>query len=246
MGNRLYFGLHDFFYGEVVMQVEELLKISKKFQNIYPMFPDWLRPKLYVRQFKTGDIVHNKDEYIDYFGILCTGAIKIVNAFENGNIYLIQKNIPIDFIGEVVLISGYQKSSVRIVAVEDSYAVFMSANDCKRLFEENFEFYKLVTKKIAQKLYMHSYKHGVTLSYPPKFILAEYLITKFEKQKNPELRILETRETIAEETGVNLRTLNRAIKNLREEDFLTINHGKIRVTKKHISHLKEWMAQYKF
>ncbi len=142
------------------------------------------------------------------------------------------------------MVSGFKKSSVRIVAIEDSYAVFMSASDCLRFFEENFEFYKLVTKKISQKLYMNSYKHGVFLSYPSKFILAKYIIEKYERDSRKYLRILETRETIAEATGVNIRTLNRAVKGLIEDKLINIDRGKIYVNKDSIQRLKYRLLNY--
>ncbi len=41
-----------------------------------------------------------------YFGIVAQGENRVINELENGNVYMIERNKAIDFIGEVTLLAG--------------------------------------------------------------------------------------------------------------------------------------------
>lgn len=225
------------------MNIDQLLESSKEFKKIYDMFPEWLNSRIYIKKFDKGQILHQKDEKLDYFGILCIGTIEIINELENGNVYLIERNEPIDFIGEVAIVSGYESSSVTIRTLETCYMVFMSADDCRKLFEENIDFYKMVTKKIAQKLYNNSYKSGIKFFYPTKYIIADYLANYYYNGSEDAVKITETREEISKEIGVNIKTLNRTIKALKEDGCLNIIKGKVVIDSDSIDKLEDYIEE---
>ncbi len=225
------------------MKIDELLVISDDFRKIYEMFPEWLKSRLHLRKIEKGKIIHQKDEKLDYFGILCTGTIEIINELENGNVYLIERNEAIDFIGEVAIVSGYESSSVTIRTLETCYMVFMSAEDCRKLFEESVEFYKIVTKKIAQKLYNNSYKSGIKFFYPTKYIIADYFVNYYYNNIEDRVKIKETRDEISKEIGVNVKTLNRTIKALKEENYLDVERGKVVIDSDAIDKLEDYLEE---
>lgn len=121
--------------------------------------------------------------------------------------------------------------------------VFMSADDCRKLFEENIDFYKMVTKKIAQKLYNNSYKSGIKFFYPTKYIIADYLANYYYNGSEDAVKITETREEISKEIGVNIKTLNRTIKALKEDGCLNIIKGKVVIDSDSIDKLEDYIEE---
>ena len=41
---------------------------------------------------------------LEKFGIIAKGEHRVINEFQNGDIYMIEKNKPIDFVGEVTIL----------------------------------------------------------------------------------------------------------------------------------------------
>ena len=46
-------------------------------------------------------VLHYK---LEKFGIIAKGEHRVINEFQNGDIYMIEKNKPIDFVGEVTIL----------------------------------------------------------------------------------------------------------------------------------------------
>ena len=81
------------------MTLSELLTRVPELESYIRYMPDELRDRCTVRTYPPGTIIHQKDAELDYFGIVCEGYHRVINEFENGNIFMIERNDPIDFVG---------------------------------------------------------------------------------------------------------------------------------------------------
>ena len=88
--------------------------------------PEDIRSRCTVRTHKAGSIIHQKDEILTHFGIVAIGENRVINEFENGNVYMIEGNHAIDFIGEVTLLAGQPRTSVTIEALTDNIVAYIS------------------------------------------------------------------------------------------------------------------------
>lgn len=52
--------------------------------------PEDIRSRCTVRTHKAGSIIHQKDEILTHFGIVAIGENRVINEFENGNVYMIE------------------------------------------------------------------------------------------------------------------------------------------------------------
>ena len=95
---------------------------------------------------------------MNYFGIIAKGEHRVINEFQNGNIYMIEKNEPVDFVGEVTILAGMEKN------ISDNRNT--DRNDCHLFFPEwilnnglkkIFIFCASSHKKSLLKLYRSSY-----------------------------------------------------------------------------------------
>ena len=66
---------------------------------------------------------------MENFGIIAKGEHRVINEFENGNVFMIEKNEPIDFVGEVTILAGMEKTSVTIETLTETTVIYFSRKD---------------------------------------------------------------------------------------------------------------------
>nr|WP_296036409.1 Crp/Fnr family transcriptional regulator [uncultured Enterocloster sp.] len=211
-------------------ELEERYPALKEYTKQMP--PD-IRSRCTVRTHAAGSIIHQKDIELTCFGIIVSGETRVINEFENGNVYMIERNKAVDFIGEVTILAGMLKTSVTIEAVTSVTAAYISRQDAERWLKEDMNILSLVGRRIAYKLYRSSYSKGTRLFYPPSYMLLDYLVrygnhVGFGGPASPPFIIIsKTRQLLQEELGINVKTLNRTIRQLKDEGFLGVEKGKI-------------------
>ncbi len=225
---------------ELEKKVPELLKYTKN------MPPD-IRSRCTVRTHAAGSIIHQKNMDLGYFGIVAMGENRVINEFENGNVYMIEGNKAIDFIGEVTILAGMPRTSVTIEAVTDNVVAYISRKDAQRWLDEDINILRLTAGHTAFKLYRSSYNNGAKLFYPPSYLLLDYLV-KYGAQQGmdgpappSQITMGRTRQQLQEEIGVNVKTINRTIRQLKDEEFFTIIKGKITFTMEQFRKAQAWL-----
>ena len=154
-------------------ELEEKYLALKEYTKQMP--PD-IRSRCTVRTHAAGSIIHQKDMELTCFGIIVSGETRVINEFENGNVYMIERNKAVDFIGEVTILAGMEKTSVTIEAATPVTAAYISRQDAERWLKEDMNILSLVGRRIAYKLYRSSYSKGTRLFYPPSYMLLDYLV----------------------------------------------------------------------
>lgn len=213
--------------------------------------PGDIRSRCTIRTHAAGSIIHQKNMDLGYFGIVAAGENRVVNEFENGNVYMIEGNKAIDFIGEVTILAGMERTSVTIEAVTDNVVAYISRKDAERWLSEDIHILGLASRHTAFKLYRSSYNNGTKLFYPPSYLLLDYLV-KYGRQngidspKPPRsVTVARTRQMLQEEIGVNVKTLNRTISQLKEEGYFTICKGKISFNRDQFDAALRWLDDSK-
>ncbi len=191
--------------------------------------------------------MHQKNTPLDYFGIVASGEHRVVNEFENGNVYMIERNQPIDFIGEVTILADMPITSVTIETTTESIIIYMSRRDFEEWIADDIYFLRLVSQKIAYKLYRSSYNRGARLFYPPHFLLLEFLLRYADMHGTGErdaFTLPMTRQELCEETGISVKTLNRTIAKLKDEKILGICKGKLTMTTAQLAKAKDIIGDF--
>lgn len=212
------------------MRLEDLLTEVPALENYIRYMPGELYHRYTIRVYPPGTIIHQKDFRLDSFGIIVRGEHRVINEFENGNIYMIEKNEPIDFIGEVTILAGMEKTSVTIETLTETTVIYFSRKDFERWISEDIHFLRLVSQKVAYKLYRSSYNRGARLFYPPHFILLDYIlkqVSAMEIERRKFVVLKKTRQELYEECGITVKTINRTIKKLKEDRVISLQKGKI-------------------
>lgn len=229
------------------MDCNKLLQFNSKFEKYIKNIPQNIRDRFTLITHSPNTIIHQKDSYIKSLGIVLKGNIKVISEFENGSVYMIERNDPICFIGEVTLLSGNEKSSVTIECVTECVVAYISKDDFNYWINNDNNFLKILCTDVAQKLYISSYDKGEYIFYPSKYTLLKYIKKTAHKmgiEKYEHIKITKTRQEISEEIGITLKTLNRTISGLRDEKVINIEKGKIRVTREQYEKFPTFMEKY--
>ncbi|MCI9259185.1 MAG: helix-turn-helix domain-containing protein [Romboutsia sp.] len=90
---------------------------------------------------------------------------------------------------------------------------------------------------VSSRMYEQSLKTGEVLAYPAICILTNYLINVFESQDKDVVFLEKTREEIGSILGFSVRTINRNLKELKDENLITVNRKGISITKEQFDKL---------
>ena len=229
------------------MTLEELRKEVPEMENYLKYMPKELEQRYWIRVYEPGVIIHQKDYELECFGIIAKGEHRVINEFQNGNVFMIEKNEPIDFVGEVTILAGMPKTSVTIETLTETTVFYISRKDFEDWIAKDIHFLRLVAHKIAYKLYRSSYNRGARLFYPPPFILLDYVLraAAMEKiEKTGHIIIKKTRQQLYEECGITVKTLNRTIKKLEEDWVISVEKGKITMNLEEYKRAREMVHHY--
>lgn len=227
------------------MTLEELLSEVPELETYLRYMPPELKTRYTIRTYPPGTIIHQKDEVLNVFGIVCKGYHRVINEFENGNVFMIERNDPIDFVGEVTILAGKEKTSVTIETLTECTVLYFSRKDFEWWISRDIHFLGLVSSKVAYKLYRSSYNRGRRLFYPPQHLLMVYLTQFVEEQRQDKKTgiIPRTRQELYEETGISIKTLNRTIQKMKADGMIGICRGKISLTEEQYEEMKRYLRE---
>ncbi|MGK5508354.1 Crp/Fnr family transcriptional regulator [Brevibacillus formosus] len=123
----------------------------------------------------------------------------------------------------------------------------MSREDFLTCFEDSHAFAKELARTIANKIHHRSSKIGENIFYPVLYNMTTLLIQLAQEYKvdNKAGIIPLKRQHLAERLGISIRSVNRAIKRLRENHYLSIAKGKIVIEPEQLLRLKQAVNQFK-
>lgn len=211
------------------MRYEELLELAPGLRDFAGKIPQELDGLFQLRTYPAHALIHQKDSPLERIGILLRGTFRVVNEFENGNVFMIEMNEAVSFIGEVTLLAEAAATSVTIEAVTDCLAAFLPAGTFDAWLRQDIGLLRAVSRHVAAKLYCSSYNRGERLFYSAKYVLLKYLVRQAEEQgvrTSGHVVLSKTRRQISEEVGMTEKTINRTLAQLVKDGVLSIQRGK--------------------
>lgn len=212
------------------MLFAELLQIAPEFTRFTDSISKELDGHFSLRSFAPHELIHQKDSHLDKIGILLKGSFRVVNEFENGNVFMIEINQAISFTGEVTLLAGANTTSVTIETITECLMAFVPVKIFDSWLREDMKLLRAITEHIAIKLYRSSYVRGERLFYSAKYVLLKYITQQAEKlriRQKGKILVQKTRQEISEEVGMTVKTINRILTRFCEDDLISTHKGKI-------------------
>ncbi len=109
--------------------------------------------------------------------------------------------------------------------------------------DEDVPAFRFVIKAFARQLYPSLNSVGAVYVHPRFYLLVQHLATHYsnEAETRGEAIVSASRESLAEELGISLRTMYRLSGRLVEEGFASVRRKKIVVTKEGMRLMKAYI-----
>ena len=211
------------------MRYAELLELAPGLREFTARIPGELDGRFQLKTYPAHALIHQKDSPLEQIGILLQGTFRVVNEFENGNVFMLEMNEAVSFIGEVTLLAEAATTSVTIETVTDCLLAFLPVETFDAWLRQDIDLLRAVSRHVAAKLYCSSYNRGERLFYSAKYVLLKYLVRQAEEQGVPaagQAVLNKTRRQISEEVGLTEKTINRTLAQLVKDGVLSIRRGK--------------------
>ena len=205
------------------------LNILRNSMFFYEMEDEWILKALgcldaFERSYAKGSLLLDNEEIIKEIGILVSGSANIIVETFDGNRSITEKLMPSDVYGESIICSGIQKSSSRIVALENCKVV--------KIHMENIIHKNLTTcsfrSMIVENLLRLSANRCITLNKKMDILSHKgvrervllYLADEMDRCKNCEFSIHFSRNELAEYLRLDRSALSRELSRIKDDGII--------------------------
>lgn len=212
------------------MYYAELIEISPQLKTFSDHIPEALDGQFSLRSYGPHETIRQKDSRLESIGILLKGSFRVVNEFENGNVFMIEMNDAVSFVGEVALLAGASTTSVTIESVTDCLVAYLPAAVFDAWLRQDIQLLRTLSEHVADKLYCSSYNRGERLFYSAKYVLLKYITQQAEDcgiRRSEKIVINKTRQQISEEVGMTVKTINRILTRFGKDGLISTERGKV-------------------
>lgn len=199
--------------------------------------PENIKDRCKLKKIEKGKLLVLKGNNIENIYIHFQGKMQVKNEFENGFVYSFANIKPIAYIGAMEIMANKKTYSSTLQTTTECIILKMPKSDFKNWINIDQKFTLEVLHFVSKSMYEQSLKTGEVLAYPAICILTNYLINVFENEDKDVVFLEKTREEIASILGFSVRTINRNLKELKEEKLITVNRKGISITKEQFDKL---------
>ncbi|MGL5693531.1 MAG: Crp/Fnr family transcriptional regulator [Peptostreptococcaceae bacterium] len=198
-----------------------------------------------MKEIQKGRIVVLKGNEIESVYISCQGKMQVKNEFENGFVYSFANVNPIAYIGVMEIMANKQTYSSTLQATTDCIILDIPKDDFLDWIKSDQELTLEILRFVSNSMYEQSLKNGEVLAYPAICILISYLINVFESDDKETIFLEKTREEISSLLGFSVRTLNRNLKILKEDNLISVTRKGILITEEQFNQLCKELEKLK-
>lgn len=195
---------------------------TRLYQNSVPVF------------LKKGGILIQKGEKADCAYFIISGKLYVQSEFLDGNVYQFSYLEKGAIVSDVEVLSGTYINAATLITAEDVLALKIPIKLFANELKNNLAFLYHVSTTMARNFSASSYDRGQNLFKSGINKVVLYLIRCYEKDEYEEaiVKVRKTRPVIASEIGISIKTLNRSIEQLREQNIITMEKGKMTISEK--------------
>lgn len=217
-------------------------KTSEYIRSLFKEETEEILKKASIVKVRAGKRFITQNEKIDGIYILVAGKVCVFEEYPTGNMYIFQENTAPTFFGEMEIFAEMDSFIASLFAKTDCvlvvvpvgcYAEFIQAHPEAFYERAKIDFQLLVKSGRENRLYMQ---------LDGKERIKMYLIQRYEKLDSDDRCVLRiTKQKIADEIGFSLRTVQRALKKLNEENFIELAGHKILVSEEQYMKMADTM-----
>ena len=171
-----------------------------------------------------------KGDDADHVFILLKGDVRVLNEFSSGQRYSFAEYSAPSFIGEYEVMAEQSVYATTNEAITRCELISMRAEVFIEWVQGSASLAFLLARIIAEKSYPTSNENGRIKFLPGLQKLQSYLLKRYDAFAPVPFILREDRQQIADEIGTSIKTVNRSVTSLKEENLIGLLHGKITIT----------------
>ena len=189
-----------------------------------PDIPDRYAGDCVTIRVPRGKCFMQRNEEALYVYIVKTGMINVYGLQENGHECMLSPIGDGGVIGEMEIISEIDRYSYSAVTVRDSVMIRMPALSFLRWIRDDADFCWTITRMLANKLLLSSLQTWNQNRFSTAQRLLRHLSTLGEG------RLPFTRQELADACSMSLRSMQRCVRELKDQNLISTNRGKIQIS----------------
>lgn len=218
---------------------------DKKAKEFISKIPNTIKDKYKIRIFEKSKIITLKGNDIEKIYISLLGKMQVKNEFENGFIYNFAEVESIAYIGVMEIMADEKKYSSTLQTSTECTMIEMKVDDFISWITQDQNLALDVLKFVSSSMYKQSLNNGEVLAYPAIYSLINYLIDTYENENEETVYIKKSREEIGSILGFSIRTINRNLKILKEENLVCVDRKYISISSEQFEKLSNKLNSIK-
>lgn len=147
----------------------------------------------------------------------------------------------IEIVGDFELFTSRPKRLITLITLEQSDFLIIPAADYLDWIKSDTAALFIRTQMLIRQLTAQNRFERQNFLLDNKSRLLHFLLDQFQKRKDLSvpLKILLTRPQLSDKIGCSIRTINRIISQLQQQNLIHMNHGKIQVNQDQYNQIKQ-------
>lgn len=203
-----------------VMEVLELLERDKKIYEIVKGCPYEILKTLKLKKYKAGEFILQQGEIYDTFYLMVEGYADIIVESSQGKKYYLCTYGKGQFIGEMEMFEQRPYMS-RIEARGSVKTLELSREYYLRWLESDRDFNQYILRTLCSESYQTMTKMGNNTLYSLKQRICQFLVENTNEKGVANMPL--SAEQLSERMGVTARSVNRVLKELKDQNILEIH-----------------------
>lgn len=222
------------------VNTEKKLQFEEYFKNA----PLWVLDSLRVEVYEPGQIITQENEKADTIYFVGNGKIKATDYRVSGIAYDFMKPISLIALGGMETIMELDIYRATIQAQTKCTVVKLSRKQYEKWIYSDLETFRLEAKLTCTSLLEEERRNRLFLFLKGSDRLGMLFVELYEKyNKNGQLSIKESRQELADATGLCVKSISRAIKQLMENGLITKKGNLILIKRKQYEKLRVFIDE---
>ncbi len=189
------------------------------------IFEDDVMAHCRLFDYEAGEMVCEKDLPLTKLIFIVEGAAKVFTMLDNGKIYLLRIEEPLNIYGDLEVFTG-DSYTANVEALAGCRCLGMPINLVRRQYANKPEFLRMIITSLANRLDKISHMSTTNLLLPLKNKVAGYLVAHMD-EKTGNITIKTSYIEVAEQLGSTYRHLSRVMKELVDDGYIRKKGKKI-------------------
>lgn len=213
--------------------------------NFFGFMPDWLVETFQILRLEKDSIFIRENQDAELVYVLLKGSVKATDYRVFGITYDFMRFHPMSTFGCMEILLSLKTYKTTLITVTDCTMLVTSRSNFEAWLKENQKAYILESNMMVSQLLEQGRMERIFLFIQGTDRLMYLLMQLYEESlvEGNLWTIPIKRQQMSDYTGLSIRTINRGIKKLEAEKYITKHGSKISITKEQLIRMKSYIME---